>query len=233
MFESNSNYHAGTVSFRRRFVRGLFFTMNYTYSKCLDTASQLNGASDGGYNGLQDPRNLRGDYGRCDWDFGHNFVGNFSWQVPNRNRFIRGWQLTGTHRLYSGNPITPQVTNTNLTLGEANRPDRIGRGTLPNPTADLWYKVSDFPEVPDGGFRLGNSGRNIIDSPGRIEVNLSLFKNFVMIEKTNLQLRWEVFNVFNHANLGTPVVAVNAGNAGSIVSSDNGRLMQFGLRFTY
>jgi hypothetical protein len=233
MFESNSNYNAGTVSFRRRFVRGFFFTLNYTYSKCLDDASQLNGASDGGYNGLQDPRNLHGDYGRCDWDIGHNFVGNFSWTVPNRNRFIRGWQLTGTHRLYSGSPITPQVTNTNLTLGEANRPDRIGSGKLANPTADLWYNVADFPQVPDGGFRLGNSGRGIIDGPGRIEVNLSLFKNFVPIERTNLQFRWEVFNVLNHANLGVPVVAVNAGNAGSIVSSDNGRLMQFGIRFTY
>jgi hypothetical protein len=232
-FESNSNYNAATVTLRRRFVRGFFYTLNYTYGKCLDDASQLNGASDGGYNGLEDVRNVRGDYGRCDWDMGHSFTGNFSWQSPSHNLLLRGWQITGTHRLYSGPPFTPLVTNVNLALGEANRPDRIGKGTVSNPTPDQWFNVSDFPVVPDGSFAFGNSGRNILDGPGRIEVNLTLFKNFKVYEKTSLQFRWEVFNVLNHANFTVPVNAVNAANAGTIASSDPGRLMQFGLRFTY
>ncbi len=233
MFESNSNYNAGTVTLRRRFSRGFFYTLNYTYSKCLDDASQLNGKSDGGYNGLQDVRNVHGDYGRCDWDIGHSFTGNFSWMSPSHNIFLRSWQITGTHRLYTGSPITPQVTNVNLNLGEANRPNRIGKGTLPNPTPDLWYDVADFPPVPTNSYAFGNSGRGIIDGPGRIEVNLSLFKNFVPRERTTVQFRWELFNVLNHANLGVPNTAVNAANAGTIASSDPGRLMQFGLRFTY
>lgn len=233
MFESNSNYRSGTVTLRRRFVHGFFFNMNYSYSKCLDDASQSNGNSDGGFNGLQDPRNIHGDYGRCDWDMGHMFTGDFSWLSPSHNPWLRGWQLTGTHRLYTGMPITPKVTNTNLALGEASRPNRIGKGALPNPDANLWYNVADFPVVPDGSFTLGNSGRGIIDGPGRIEVNVSLFKNFVPVERTSLQFRWELFNVMNHANLGVPVNAVNAANAGSVVSSDPGRVMQFGLRFSY
>jgi hypothetical protein len=232
-FESNSNYHAGTATFRRRFVRGFFFTLNYTYSKCLDDASQLNGASDGGYNGLQNVRNVRGDYGRCDWDIGHAFTGNFSWASPSQNPWLRGWQITGTHRLYTGAPFTPLVTNVNLAIGEANRPNRTGKGTLDNPTADLWFNPDDFPQVPDGAFGFGNSGRNILDGPGRIEVNLSLFKNFKLTERTGLQFRWELFNALNHANFSVPVNAVNAANAGTIASADNGRLMQFGLRFTY
>jgi hypothetical protein len=233
MFESNSVYNAGTVTFRRRFVHGFFFNMNYVYSKCLDNASQLNGASDGGYNGLQDPRDIHSDYGRCDWDIGHSFTGNFSWQSPSHNKFLRRWQVSGTHRLYTGMPLTPQVTSANLTLGEASLPNRTGKGTLPNPTVNRWYDVAAFPMVPTGSFALGNSGRNIVDGPGRIEANLTLFKNFVLIEKTNLQFRWEVFNVLNHANFGVPITAVNAANAGSVVSSEPGRLMQFGIRFTY
>lgn len=232
-FESNSNYNAGTVTLRRNFVHGFFYTLNYTYSKCLDDASQLNGASNGGYNGLQDVRNVHGDYGRCDWDIGHSFTGNFSWTSPSHNVWLRGWQFSGTHRLYTGTPFTPLVTNVNLALGEANRPDRTGKGTVPNPDVNQWYDVADFPPVPTGTFAFGNSGRNILDGPGRIEVNLTLFKNFAVREKTTLQFRWEVFNVLNHANFGLPVNAVNAPNAGSITSADNGRLMQLGLRLVY
>jgi hypothetical protein len=232
-FESNSNYHAGTVTLRRNFVNGFFYTLNYTYSKCLDDASQLNGASNGGYNGLQDVRNVRGDYGRCDWDIGHSFTGNFSWTSPSHKLLLRGWQVSGTHRLYTGTPFTPIVTNVNLALGEANRPDRTGKGTVPNPSVDQWFNVSDFPVVSTGSFAFGNSGRSVLDAPGRIEVNVTLFKNFKMRENTALQVRWELFNVLNHANFAIPVNAVNAANAGSIASSDTGRLMQFGLRFTY
>jgi len=233
MFESNSIYNAGIVTLRRRFVQGFFFNLSYTYSKCLDDTSQSNGNSDAGFNGLQDPRNIHGDRGRCDWDIGHIFTGNFSWLSQSHNPWLRGWQLSGTYRLYTGTPLTPKVTNTNLALGEASRPNRIGKGTLDNPDAALWYNVSDFPVVPGGSYTLGNSGRAIIDCPGRIEVNLSLYKNFVPVERTTLQFRWEVFNAMNHANLGVPVTAVNAANAGSIVSSDPGRVMQFGFRFVY
>jgi hypothetical protein len=182
---------------------------------------------------LQDVRNVRGDHGRCDWDIGHAFTGNFSWTSPSHNLFLRGWQVSGTHRLYTGTPFTPLVTNVNLALGEANRPNRIGKGTVANPSVDQWFNVDDFPQVQDGAFTFGNSGRSILDGPGRIEVNLTLFKNFKLREHVNLQGRWELFNVLNHANFALPVNAVNAANAGTIASADNGRLMQFGLRLTY
>ena len=233
-FEANSSYNSGSISFRRRLVHGFFYTANYTYGKSIDNASQLSGASNGGYAGLQDARNLRGERGRSDWDVRHAFTMSYSWLSPfQRNVLVRGWQVSGTGRLYSGAPFTPQVTNVNLNLGEANRPNRIANGTLPNPTADRWYDVSAFPQVPTGAFTFGNSGRNILDAPGRIELNLTLFKNFKVREKSNLQFRWEVFNALNHPNLDLPVTAVNAANAGTIVAADNGRLMQFGLRYSF
>jgi hypothetical protein len=125
------------------------------------------------------------------------------------------------------------VTNVNLNLGEANRPNRIAKGTVPDPNADRWYDVAAFPAVEQGAFTFGDSGRNILDAPGRIEMNLSLFKNFRLRERSNLQFRWEVFNALNHPNLGLPITAVNAANAATIPTADNGRLMQFGLRFAF
>lgn len=233
-FEGNSSYQAGVVTWRRRLSRGFFYTLNYTYSKSIDDTSQLNGSSEGGYAGLQNARNLRGDRGRSDWDLRHAFTTAFSWMAPaNRNLWVRGWQFAGTCRLYSGAPFTPQVTNVNLNLGEANRPNRIGKGMLANPDANQWFDVSAFPQLPVGAFTFGNSGRNILDGPGRVELNVTTSRNFAITDHSRLQFRWEVFNVLNHPNLGLPVNAVNAANAGTIVTADNGRLMQFGLRYMF
>ena len=233
-FEGNSIYNAGMITLRRRFAHGFFYTFNYTYSKSIDDASQLNGSSTGGYSGLQDARNLRGDRGRSDWDIGHQFTMAFSWLLPfQRNVLVRGWQIAGTGRLYTGAPFTPIVSNVNLNLGEANRPNRLAKGPVPNPDVNVWYNVADFPQVPQGAFTFGDSGRGILDGPGLIEMNLTLFKNFAVKEKQNLQLRWEVFNVLNHPNLGLPVNTVNAPNAGTITTADNGRLMQFGVRYEF
>ena len=233
-FEGNSSYQAGMVTWRRRFSRGLFYTLNYTYSKSIDDASQLNGSSDGGYAGLQDARNLRGDRARSDWDRGHVFTMAFSWMVPLRKNFwTRGWQFAGTGRIYSGAPFTPQLTNVNLNLGEANRPNRIGKGTVANPDAAAWFDVSAFPPLPDGSFAFGNSGRNILDGPGRVELNLTTSRHFAVTDRSQVQFRWELFNILNHANFGLPVNAINASNAGTIVTADNGRLMQFGLKYLF
>ena len=176
---------------------------------------------------------LQCDRGRSDWDRGHMFTTSFSWLCPYRNRLVHGWQIAGTNRFYTGAPFTTVVTSANLNLGEASRPNRIGKGTLPNPGPNMWFDVPDFPVVPDGSFAFGNAGRNVLDGPGRIEVNLSLLKNFAVREQHRFQFRWELFNVLNHANFGLPANAVNAVNAGTLLSADSGRLMQFALRYSF
>src|SRR5262249_35412024 len=40
-FGLNSSYHAGTVTLRKRFENGLFFRVNYTYGKSIDSNSGL------------------------------------------------------------------------------------------------------------------------------------------------------------------------------------------------
>ena len=58
----------------------------------------------------------------------------------------------------------------------------------------------------------GNSGRNIAIGPGTTEVDFSVFKNNYIrkiSENFNVQLRAEMFNVFNHANFAPPVTPDN------------------------
>ena len=146
---------------------------------------------------------------------------------------VHGWQLAGTSRVYTGAPFTPVVTNSNVNLGEATRPNRIAKGTIPNPGPNMWFDVADFPQVPQGAFAFGNAGRNILDGPGHIEVNLSLMKNFAVREHHRFQFRWELFNILNHPNFGVPENAVNALNAGTLLTAGSGRLMQFALKYLF
>ncbi len=236
-FGFDSNYNSGSIILRRRFARGFFYRASYVYSKSIDDASQLgvsNATSAAGTGGLQDVRNFRLERSRSDWDVGHTFTMSFSWEAPRRsNVFLRGWQLAGTGIARTGQPFTVMVNNVNTNLGEAVRPNRIARGTVSNPGADRWFDVSAFPAVPTSSYSFGTSGRDILDGPGAIQVNLSLHRNFRLRESDNLQVRWEVFNALNHPNFNQPVYFVNTPNAGTVTSATDPRLIQFGMRYSF
>jgi hypothetical protein len=86
--------------------------------------------------------------------------------------------------------------------------------------------------VPSGTF--GNAGRNILRGPDWQSLDLSLQKNFP-VRRANLNLRWDVFNVFNTVNLGPPDANIsNTATVGQIRSlSGDPRIMQFSLRVTF
>ena len=114
---------------------------------------------------------MRLERGRSDFDAGHTLNMLFSWEAPHRyNVFLRGWQLAGTGIARTGVPFTLTESAANLNLGEASRPNRIAKGTLPNPSPQAWYNVSAFPAVPTGSYLFGTSGRNILDGPGLLQV---------------------------------------------------------------
>ena len=146
-FWANSNYNALNVTFRRRFVNNIFYRIGYSYAKSIDEASRQ-----GDNNGQpQDARDLKGERGRSEFDFGHSFLMSFSWQAPRHyNLLLRGWQLAGTGIAHTGPPFTPTNSNANVDLGEASRPNRIGKGSVPDPSPTHWFDVADFPVVPTG-----------------------------------------------------------------------------------
>ena len=233
-FIADSSYNAGILTFRKRYSRGFFFSLNYTYSKSIDDSSQNRGSSTGGISGTQDSRNLRLDRGRSDWDRGHAFQVYFSYNVPwRRNMLTRGWQLSGTGRAFTGQALTPRLANVNVNIGQAPRPDRVAKGNVPAPTITRWFDISAFPPVPNGGFRPGNSGRNVLDGPAFQSINLSLQRMFALNEKLRLRLRWEGFNVFNHTSFLLPITTVDTTTAGTITSANAARQMQLGLHMQF
>jgi hypothetical protein len=103
-------------------------------------------------------------------------------------------------------------------------------GQLGNPTPGRWFNVAAYSR-PDPGTQ-GNAGRNTVRGPGTQQVDMSLLKR-VPIGSTRLEFRWEVFNLLNHANFGTPDANITNVTAGVISTADDGRNMQFGLRFVW
>jgi hypothetical protein len=236
-FGANSIYNSGTLTLRRRFSNGLFYRVNYVYSKSIDNSSTFSGTGNGGPKQIQDPRNLAAERARSNFDSGHSFTVSFSYQAPWRRAQLKwlmgGWQLAGTGRAYTGAPFTPVTSNFNLALGTAIRPDRLATGTVAKPTPDRWFDVAAFPVVPNGSYRFGSSGRNILDGPGMIALNFSLFKNYKIRERDQLQFRWELFNVSNHPNFNLPNASVNALNGATITTAQAPRTMQFGIRYQF
>src|SRR4029434_10542243 len=74
------------------------------------------------------------------------------------------------------------------------------------PTAQI--NIVAFRVPAPGTF--GNAGRNILKGPPAYNWDFSIFKNFVIRERTTLQFRAETFNLFNTPQFGTPGAALNA-----------------------
>ena len=269
-FGSNSIYSAGRFTLRKRATNGVFYSLNYSYSKSIDYASQLATSSTGGFAQALDPRNLRLERARSDFDRGHVVTAVFSQQLPVGrgkhllpdagrllNGIVGGWQLAANMIFETGAPFTVEDSSINQNIGQSIRPNRIFSGYKPLGAGKRgvnypWYAPSAFATVPGCisrtncspdqygfmPFAPGNSGRGILDGPGMQNINLNLLKNWYMGERKRVQFRWEVFNVFNHANFLLPDRNFNETAAGYVsdqqASGSGGpRIMQFALRYEF
>jgi hypothetical protein len=133
--------------------------------------------------------------------------------------------------LRSGIPFTV-VTSGGLTnAGGADRPDRIGNGTLPasQQSIDHWFDTSAFTVQPQ--YTYGNSGRNILFGAVSHNMDLSISKSFSIAENKRLQFRAESFNFTNTPAFGQPGATLNGLGVGQITSAGDPRRIQFGLKF--
>ena len=91
-------------------------------------------------------------------------------------------------------------------------------------------------------YHFGNIGRNTVTGPGFNNTDFSLIKRTKIGENKLIEFRWEVFDIFNHANFGQPGRTAQIGSTsfGVITStrfptgdSGSSRQMQFALKFKF
>ncbi|HEX7227079.1 MAG TPA: TonB-dependent receptor, partial [Candidatus Binatia bacterium] len=229
----NSSYNALWLTASKRLSRGLQFNASYTFSKSIDYNS-LN--SQGIV--VQDSYNLRGSRGLSDFDARHRFVISGLYELPFRgNQLVEGWQLSTIVQSQSGNPVNIVVNNAAFTgTNNTVRPDVTGPIEILG-TPNRWFDTSPFV-VPVG--RFGNLGRNVVIGPGFNNTDFSVIKRTMLTESQLIEFRWEVFDLFNHANFGQPGRVVGTANFGQITNtrfptgdSGSSRQMQFALKYKF
>ena len=67
-----------------------------------------------------------------------------------------------------------------------------------------------------------------------MNTDFSAIKNFALSERMRLEFRGEIFNLFNHTQLGQPAADLNSAGFGAITYTvNNPRLVQFALKLTF
>lgn len=231
-FNGISHYDSGQVTLRRRLANGLFFRVNYTYAKSLDSQSGANAAGSNGYFGNQNVLNPSAEYGRSDFDIRNNFTATSVYRTSSSHFVLRDWQASGTILAYSGQPFTVKVSGTQ-DLAQATRPNQSCTGVLSNRTINQWFNPGCFSLPPTGTF--GDTGRNTLSAPGSVTLNLALARVFSLSEYGHLEFRWEAFNALNHPNFGSPSATIGSSSTAGVINSTTGnsRLMQFGARYEF
>ena len=79
----------------------------------------------------------------------------------------------------------------------------------------------------------GSLGRNALRGPGRANVDLSIAKNTKITETKQLELRFEAFNAFNHAQFTNPTGEINSSQFGVVTNARAARIMQVGAKFLF
>ena len=236
-----SNYNALQTSFTVRNRKGFTTHINYTWSHSLDNASD---GQDYVANATQPDNShcTRCEKANSNFDSRHRFVLTTSYSIPNffksYPRLGDGWRLNTVVTLRSGNPFHLTLFDDYNNTGEFfPRPDVVGDPYAGTSAPDRFINLSAFA-VPctldpagdgsaasciPGTWHFGSLGRNALRGPGYRNVDFSIFKDTNITEKVRIQLRAEVFNIFNHPNFSNPLLPSFAADMTSSIDPVTGR----------
>jgi carboxypeptidase family protein/TonB-dependent receptor-like protein len=236
-----ANYNSLQARFDQRFSAGLFFITSFTWSKNINIgcASFWEACS------IQNPYDLNAERGPSPLDVPLVLTFSPGYELPigiGKQHLNHGpaawvlgnWQVNGIFSARSGTVFTPTINfdNANTGGGDTQRPNVVGSPSLPHRTINEWFNTSAFAVAPP--FTYGNAGRDSLRGPGYWNVDFSVFRNFSIIERVQLQLRGEFFNVFNHTNFANPSATLGNPNFGVITATSNGpRTIQLALKLNF
>jgi len=246
---ARSRYDALQLRFDQRLDRGVSLQAAYTLAKSMDDASGFF-ASGGDANFPMDSNNPEAEWARSNFDVRHRLTLAGLWELPfgaDRRWFNSGlaalclgdWDLFAVLSANSGRPFTVAVhpdidiSNTgraNLGFGSNDRPDLVGDPEAGVSTPERWFNPEAFALPAFGTF--GDVGRNSVDGPGFKNLNLA-FTRMVDLTHGRLQVRLEVYNVFNWTNFGLPDNFLGSPTFGQILSAGAPRRVQLGVKWVY
>ncbi|MGD0225833.1 MAG: hypothetical protein ABSF71_26170 [Terriglobia bacterium] len=236
---------AGRIRVEKRASFGLTFTAYYEVSKQLDDYS--------GPYGNQDLFNLRNDWSASANNTPQYISLSYVYDFPlgpNQallnlsgigGALVRGWSLSGNAYWNDGTPLAPhpEFNNTGDILSTLNV--NVVPGVSPhvaNPGPSEWYNPAAFDQPPD--FTIGNASRTAsgLLGPSYNSMDVSLGKRLPIGGERVFEFNATALNVLNHANWNYPdtmigSVSVPNVDAGRIIGSHGGRVVQLGMKISF
>jgi hypothetical protein len=264
MGDVNSNFNSLNIAARSTIAHDLRFDAKYRWSKSLDT---LSNEGPGAQTNQTYPINQKYEYGPSDFDATHFVVGSIMYDLPfykahkdGLGLLLGGWAVSGIYTWHSGFPWTP-VTYTqslnlpsNISLGPIRPIGYTGTAGNSASTSTFLLPNGNFPNPGANGanyFTLGpisptvppGIGRNSFRGPRYSSFDMTIGKNFALgaahlPERANLDLRLNLFNVFNKLNLNdfgyaTSSDLVESSSFGQASGAKAGRVAEIQARFSF
>ncbi len=224
---ASSNYNALQVSARKS-VGAFNLVAAYTYSHSIDDSSDRYDGS------FVNSYNFATNRASSSFDERHMLNVGYVYDLPFfkakglTHSLLGGWEYSGIAIFQTGTPLT--VTNGTTYGDNAGVGNGVGTGSyvdqVSNPSANIpsnsllegpsYSKFAYNPaafQVPTG-LTFGNSSRDNLRNPGRVNFDMGLFKHFAVKENMAFEFRGEAFNIFNHTEW--------AGFSGSLSCPDPG-----------
>jgi hypothetical protein len=171
------------------------------------------------------------------WVYQLPFGPGMTWNPSNKvlSHIIGNWQVNGIVLFHSGVPFNLSVDGdrANTAANGYLRPDYIGgEVSLSNPTPERWFNTGAFALPPP--FKFGTAGRHILRRDGMANLDLSIFRQFPIVERYRLEFRAEMFNALNTPAFSAPTGNISSGDFGKVFSVANQpRQIQLALKFIF
>jgi hypothetical protein len=237
---ANSIYNAAQFTVERK-ANDFTFLVAYTFAKGLDDSSA--------FNDLVNFVNPKLSRGLSSSDIRNNFVASYIWAIPfdrafanAPKRLTQGWQIQGITRFSSGFPV-----QMNQSVGDASlagsaatdMPNRVGPVVIVDPrkanpgcptVTGCYFLPGAFAVNTDLGT-FGTANRRFFHGPGFNNTDFGISKRTTIKENFAFDIRFEFFNIFNHAQFKNPSGNISDLNFGIVTNARDPRIGQVSAKF--
>jgi hypothetical protein len=216
----HSRYDAVQVKLDRRLTHGLQALVSYTFGQSRDNISNDSIPVLPLFRADPDQ-----DWGPSDFDVRHTVSGGVTWMLPPPRgdsawrAIVRGWSLDSVFVARSALPVNVVTGTTAFAVSSALRPDLVSGAPLyvdDDTVPGGWrFNRAAFtpPPVDAAGnpLRQGTLERNALRGFPMSQIDLAVRRAIALGRGTNLQLRAEIFNLFNQVSFGAPTNTLSSG----------------------
>ena len=246
--EGNMIYNGLQVRVDRRFANNFQLNVAYSWSRSIDSTSEVFTGSNSPSSYTSVPISLGGlqlDRGVSDYSRNQRLVFLYVWDLPGpKSGFLGhvfgGWTITGITTFQTGAPFTvangydrnndgvssdrPDIGNPNAPLDTRAQVSTTCTTGYKNPDTGACVTPNDVHFIEGRGLPNSSTvGRNTLLAKGVNNFDVDILKTFKVTEGKKLEFRLETFNIFNHPQYtGVPSASV----VGTTVASPG-----FGIRF--